>query len=101
MGFYNDIILPRVCDLAMRNAQLRPYRERVIGAAEGLVIEIGVGSGRNLSLYRSPVKEVLALEPSPQLTAMPVVLGIRACRSDSSKLRQKPFRWRIAALIPL
>jgi ubiquinone/menaquinone biosynthesis C-methylase UbiE len=70
MGFYNDIILPRVCDLAMRNAQLRPYRERVIGAAEGLVIEIGVGSGRNLSLYRSPVKEVLALEPSPQLTAM-------------------------------
>jgi ubiquinone/menaquinone biosynthesis C-methylase UbiE len=70
MGFYNDIILPRVCDLAMRNTQLRPYRERVIGAAEGLVIEIGVGSGRNLPLYRSPVKEVLALEPSPQLTAM-------------------------------
>ena len=50
MGFYNDIILPRVCDLAMRNAQLRPYRERVIGAAEGLVIEIGVGSAGIVSL---------------------------------------------------
>ena len=70
MGFYNDIILPRLCDLAMRNAQLRPYRERVIGAAEGRVLEIGIGSGRNLPFYRSQVTELLALEPSPQLTAM-------------------------------
>ena len=33
MGFYNDHILPCVCDLAMRNKHLRPYRERAIGAA--------------------------------------------------------------------
>ncbi|ANW02497.1 class I SAM-dependent methyltransferase [Bradyrhizobium icense] len=70
MGFYNDIILPRICDLAMRNKQLRPYRERVIGAAEGRVLEIGIGSGRNLPFYRPLVTDLLALEPAPKLIAM-------------------------------
>jgi len=27
----------------MRNKELRPFRERVIGAAEGRLLEIGVG----------------------------------------------------------
>jgi hypothetical protein len=44
LGFYNDFILPRLCDLAMRNQQLLPFRQRVIGAAKGRVLEIGVGT---------------------------------------------------------
>lgn len=69
MGFYRDQILPKLCDLAMRNKQLRPYRERVVGQAEGRVLEIGAGSGMNFGLY-SHAADVLALEPDPHLIEM-------------------------------
>lgn len=70
MSFYSDAILPRLCDLAMRNRHLVPYRKRVVGSAQGRVLEIGIGSGVNLSFYGAPVREVLALEPSRRLIAM-------------------------------
>ena len=70
MGFYADVILPHLCNLAMSNRRLVPYRERVIAAAQGRVLEIGIGSGLNLPFYGAAVREVLGLEPAPRLIRM-------------------------------
>ena len=69
MGFYGNCIVPTLIDLSMRNKHLRPYRERVAGAAEGRVLEIGIGSGLNLPFYARRVEQIFGLDPSPRLLA--------------------------------
>src|SRR5262249_33841009 len=63
-------VLPHLINLAMRNRLLEPYRRRVVGLAEGRVLEIGVGSGMNLPFYNDRTAEVLGLELHPRLLHM-------------------------------
>jgi ubiquinone/menaquinone biosynthesis C-methylase UbiE len=67
MGLYENWVLPRLLDLAMRNQILDNYRHSAITPARGLVLEIGVGSGMNLPLYDPAVARVIGLDPSPRL----------------------------------
>ena len=67
MGFYARWLVPRLIDLAMRNAHLAEYRRRTVPLARGRVLEIGVGSGRNLPLYGDGVTELFAIDPSSEL----------------------------------
>jgi ubiquinone/menaquinone biosynthesis C-methylase UbiE len=69
MGIYEEWILPALIDLSMRNKRLRPYRQRIAGAAEGRVLDVGVGSGCNSPFYVQPAREIFGLDPSPRLLA--------------------------------
>jgi ubiquinone/menaquinone biosynthesis C-methylase UbiE len=68
MGLYQDWVVPTLIDLSMRNKRLRPYRERVARAAEGRVLDVGIGSGLNLPLY-GQAREVFGVDPSSRLLA--------------------------------
>jgi ubiquinone/menaquinone biosynthesis C-methylase UbiE len=70
MGFYQDHVVPHLINLSMRNSRLTPYRQRVLAQAEGLVLEIGIGSGANLPLYTDRATGILGLEPHPMLLGM-------------------------------
>ena len=70
MSFYQRYVIPRLTHLAMRQKQLLPFRQRVVGAAEGRVLEIGIGSGLNFPFYGGAVTSVIGLEPSSELLRM-------------------------------
>jgi ubiquinone/menaquinone biosynthesis C-methylase UbiE len=80
MGFYQDQIVPLLINLSMRQKNLVPYRNRVVPAAEGRVLEIGIGSGLNLPFYSSDTRQVIGLEPSAKLLAMTRRSGRAASR---------------------
>ena len=67
MGFYEEWILPALIELSMRNKRLRPYRERVAGAAQGRILDVGVGSWLNFPFYARQAQEVFGLDPLPRL----------------------------------
>lgn len=70
MSVYETWILPPIIDLVMRQKHLGDYRSRVVGAARGRVLEVGVGSGLNFPFYGNQVEHVLGLDPSPRLLAI-------------------------------
>jgi SAM-dependent methyltransferase len=70
MSLYQQHVVPCLVHLAMRQKPLGPFRRRVVGAAEGRVLEIGVGSGLNFPFYGATVTSVIGLEPSAALLRM-------------------------------
>jgi len=68
MGFYDRHILPRFIDLACGVEPVTRQREKVVPAAEGRVIEIGLGSGLNLAHYDpAKVTAVIGVDPAGEM----------------------------------
>jgi ubiquinone/menaquinone biosynthesis C-methylase UbiE len=65
MGFYESRILPRVIDFACGTKPIQRQRSKVVPLAEGVVLDVGAGSGHNLPFYDPQrVEHVWGLEPN-------------------------------------
>jgi SAM-dependent methyltransferase len=93
-GFYRDWIVPTLVDVSMRDRRLVAFRSRVVSAAQGRVLEIGIGSGLNLPFYTGQARQILGLDPPPRLLA-------RARRRGSATHTPTQFLTGSAEQIPL
>ena len=67
MGLYNKFILPKAIHWACSQKPSMLQRGKIIPLAMGNVLEIGIGSGLNLSYYTKNVKHLTAIDPSEEL----------------------------------
>lgn len=62
--FYARNVFPCLCDLALRRREVVEQRSDVLAAASGRILEIGLGTGLNLTCYPAAVTALTALEPN-------------------------------------
>jgi len=67
LSLYHHYVFPWLLDLAMSSPMLREPRARALAPARGRILEIGFGTGRNLTHYPSTVKRIEAIDPDLDL----------------------------------
>lgn len=65
MGFYSQRIFPYLLDWAMSDRSLAKYRQEILADVQGEVLEIGFGTGLNLSYYPEHIHKVVAVDANP------------------------------------
>jgi len=69
MHLYRDVIFPRLLDLMMSQRRLMECRRAALAEASGDVLEIGFGTGLNLSCYPTGVSRLTVVDPARHLPA--------------------------------
>lgn len=71
MGFYDTYLLPKLVHCVCGQNPAMKQREKVVPLAEGLVLEIGIGSGLNIPFYDvKKVDHLWGIDPSREMWAI-------------------------------
>src|SRR5512135_82986 len=67
-SWYERHVLPHMTDFVCGFGSLRRQRQRVVPLARGQVLEIGIGTGRNLEHYdRDRIERIVGLDPGLEM----------------------------------
>ncbi|MCB9924888.1 MAG: class I SAM-dependent methyltransferase [Planctomycetaceae bacterium] len=64
MGFYSRTIFPWLCDLALDKPFVAKHRRELLSEVSGEILEIGFGTGLNLSCYPEEVHKITVVDPN-------------------------------------
>jgi ubiquinone/menaquinone biosynthesis C-methylase UbiE len=64
MGFYAQVIFPRLCELVLNRPFVARHRRRLLAHAGGAILEIGFGTGLNLPHYPLSVRTITIVDPN-------------------------------------
>lgn len=70
MGFYAEVIAPRIMDWGLSSPSLAKYRQEVLSNVRGEVLEIGFGTGINLSYYPKQLEKLVTVDANPGMNAL-------------------------------
>jgi SAM-dependent methyltransferase len=69
-SLYDRYVLPKLLGFACGAPPIMKQRAKVVPKAQGRVLELGIGMGRNLAFYDpAKVTELIGVDPSPELRA--------------------------------
>ncbi|MEW6491396.1 MAG: class I SAM-dependent methyltransferase [Cyanobacteriota bacterium] len=70
MGFYSQVIFPRLMDWSMSGPILSEYRQEVLSEVSGEVLEIGFGTGLNLPHYPEQTQKITTIDVNPGMNSL-------------------------------
>ena len=67
-SWYEKFFLPKVCNKCCSTKPINYQRNKVVPLAQGVVLEIGMGSGLNIPFYnKNNIEKIIGLDPSEEL----------------------------------
>jgi ubiquinone/menaquinone biosynthesis C-methylase UbiE len=71
MKLWSEWIFPRIMDYSARgNAEIEVLRTEALAQSRGRILELGFGTGLNLTHYPADVRRIVAVDPNPGMARL-------------------------------